>query len=79
MLIEAEINFTEARASGARSACRCLLHGRGEESGELLETADLVCCGMATADVLAQLQQAKRRHGFPVSHAFPLQLGVQGS
>ncbi|CAE7839966.1 MOCS3-1 [Symbiodinium sp. CCMP2592] len=39
---------------------QCLLRGRGEESGELLETADLVCCGMATADVLAQLQQAKR-------------------
>eukprot|EP00435_Cladocopium_sp_Y103_P072008 s76_g39.t1 len=40
---------------------RCILRGRGDVSPhppsdlELLETADLVSCGMTTADVLAQL------------------------
>ncbi|CAJ1455438.1 unnamed protein product [Effrenium voratum] len=34
---------------------QCILQGRG--SDEVLETSDLVCCGMATADVLGQLKQ----------------------
>eukprot|EP00434_Breviolum_minutum_P001823 symbB.v1.2.001615.t1/scaffold80.1/size342472/2 len=38
---------------------RCLQRGRGDTAdAELLETADLVSCGMATADVLKELESS---------------------
>ncbi len=47
---------------------RCLQRGRGDtEDAELLETADLVSCGMATADVTGDLHHLtgrdQGRHG----------------